>query len=284
MHWGDDSIRYVFSSLERSLPLYLESIGFNASERTIHRPEGYPYYHWLHTLEGEGHFELHGEIAKLSKGRGVLLRPFTPHSYYPASDHWSTIYITFGGKAAAAIMDALDMDASTFYEEGDSQSFSELFNDLFGRIHRTASLSYVEVSTELYYFLMQLRQFGILHNGSSLSHYYQQLQPVINWMEQHLADNIGLQEIAEQTNISIHAMQELFQQAFQMSPYSYLIQLRIREAKKIIMQHPELALREVAGRTGFNDVSHFVATFRKKEGITPGQYRKLHHTEHEAFA
>ncbi|GAA0137743.1 hypothetical protein YSY43_45840 [Paenibacillus sp. YSY-4.3] len=284
MDWGNENMRYVFSSLERSLPLYLESIGYSAWERIFHRPEGYLYYHWLHTLDGEGCFELLGESVKLTKGTGVLLTPFTPHSYYPASERWSTIYITFGGAAAGAIMEALGMDSSTFYEEGDDQSFGKLFSDLFHRIAQAVSHSNIEVSSELYAFLMQLRKFGMLNNQPSLSQYYRKLAPIVSWMEQHISGNVGLQEIADHANMSINTLHELFQQAFDLSPYSYLIQLRIREAKRIILHHPERALREVAEQTGFNDVSHFVATFRKKEGITPGKYRELHLTSEEQQA
>lgn len=277
-----ENIRYVFSSMERSLPLYLESIGYSAWERIFQRPEGYPYYHWLHTLDGEGRFELHGESVMLSKGKGVLLTPFTPHSYYPTSERWSTIYITFGGAAATAIMKALEMDRSTFYEESDDQQFGILFNDLLERIASSDSHSNMEASSELYNFLMQLRKFGMLNNQPSLSQYYRRLQPIVSWMEQHMADNIGLQEISDYAGIGINGLHELFQHAFDMSPYSYLIQLRLREAKRIILQHPQRALREVAEQTGFNDVSHFVATFRKKEGITPGKYRELHQTADHA--
>jgi len=281
MDWGYDNIRYVFSSMERWIPLFLESIGYSAWERVFERPEGYPYYHWLHTLEGEGRFELLGETVKLTKGQGVLLTPFTPHSYYPASDRWSTIYITFGGSAASAIMESLNMNTSMFYEEED-QSFDKLFKGLLHRIGLAEPHSEIEVSSDLYHFLMQLRQYGMLNSEPSLSQSYRKLAPIVNWMEQHLADNIGLQEIAEHANIGTHALHELFQQAFAMSPYSYFIQLRIREAKRIMLQQPGRALREVAEHTGFNDVSHFVATFRKKEGITPGKYRELHLTADEA--
>lgn len=280
LEWGNENIRYVFSTIERSLPLYLESIGYSAWERIFHRPEGYPYYHWLHTLEGEGHFELLGEAVKLTKGKGVLLTPFTPHSYYPASDRWSTIYITFGGASAASIMQALNMNESTFYEEEDHQ-FGKLFSDLFQRISNAESHSNFEVSADLYSFLMQLRKYGMLNSQPSLSQYYRKLRPVVTWMEQHISDNIGLQEISDQSGIGINQLHELFQQAFGLSPYSYLIQLRIQKAKRMLLDDPDLALRQVAEHTGFNDVSHFVATFRKKEGITPGKYRELHLTSEE---
>ena len=278
MRWGNENIRYVFTPMERWLPLFLESIGYSAWERIFERPEGYPYYHWLHTLDGEGRFELFGDTFRLTKGQGVLLTPFTPHSYYPASDRWATIYLTFGGSAAPAIMESLGMNTSIYYEEGDDQSFDDLFLDLLLRIERSPSHSDIEVSSDLYHFLMRLRKFGMINNGPSLSQYYRKLAPILHWMEQHLADNIGLQEIAEYANMGIHGLHELFQQAFDMSPYSYFLQMRLREAKRILLQHPNKALREVAEQTGFNDVSHFVATFRKKEGITPGKYRELHLT------
>jgi len=278
VRWGNENIRYVFTPMERWLPLFLESIGYSAWERIFERPEGYPYYHWLHTLDGEGRFELFGDTFRLTKGQGVLLTPFTPHSYYPASDRWATIYLTFGGSAAPAIMESLGMNTSIYYEEGDDQSFDDLFLDLLLRIERSPSHSDIEVSSDLYHFLMRLRKFGMINNGPSLSQYYRKLAPILHWMEQHLADNIGLQEIAEYANMGIHGLHELFQQAFDMSPYSYFLQMRLREAKRILLQHPNKALREVAEQTGFNDVSHFVATFRKKEGITPGKYRELHLT------
>lgn len=53
-----------------------------------------------------------------------------------------------------------------------------------------------------------------------------------------------------------------------MSPYSFFIQLQLRKAKKIMITNPHMALKEVSLLAGFNDVSHFVVTFRKKEGVT----------------
>ncbi len=51
-------IRYTFSSIEKTLPLFIESIGYNPQEEDFARPEGYPYYHWLQTLEGVETFSI----------------------------------------------------------------------------------------------------------------------------------------------------------------------------------------------------------------------------------
>ncbi|MFC5468903.1 AraC family transcriptional regulator [Cohnella suwonensis] len=276
MRWGDENIRCVFTSIERSLPLFIETIGYSAWERVFNRPDGYPHYHWLHTMEGEGILEFGGERVSLTAGKGALLAPFTPHMYFPDSPRWSTVYITFGGAAASAILDSLDMNVSAIYTETERALFADLIGDMIVKADRDSEFTGLESSTEMYRFLMQLRKFGKRNDQPSLSQYYEKLRPVVRWMERSLSANFGLPEIAEQAHMSVSYLSELFQEAFGMSPYSFLIQLRIRESKRIMITNPGLALKEVATLTGFNDVSHFVATFRKKEGITPAKYRELH--------
>jgi AraC family transcriptional regulator of arabinose operon len=39
---------------------------------------------------------------------------------------------------------------------------------------------------------------------------------------------------------------------------------------------PDWIVRRIGEAVGFRDASHFVATFRAKEGITPDKYRNLY--------
>ncbi|WP_454191323.1 AraC family transcriptional regulator [Paenibacillus sp. Marseille-Q7038] len=277
MNWGDENRRCVFNTIERSLPLFVETIGYSAWERIFTRTDGYPYYHWLFTLEGEGSMEMRGERFLLTSGQGVLLTPFTPHSYSPASDRWVTVYITFGGTAAEAILNSLDMNTSAIYSiASEGASFVSLMEEMIHKADWDTELSGMELSTALYRFLMLLRNYGMRNEQPSLSQYYDKLRPVVRWMEQHFSSNVGLAEMVEQANMSVSYLNELFRDAFGMSPYSYLIHLRLRQAKKMMIMNPDKTLKEVSAQAGFNDVSHFVATFRKKEGITPAKYRELH--------
>ncbi|RUS43841.1 AraC family transcriptional regulator [Cohnella sp. AR92] len=278
MNWGDENIRCVFNSVERSLPLYIETIGYSAWERIFNRPDGYPYYHWLYTMEGAGSFEMGGESILLTAGQGVLVAPFAPHYYAPVSDRWTTLYLTFGGAAAGAILDSLEMNVSAVYTAAEERrdSFAKVIGDMLGKEDWDADFTGMESSTALYRFIMQLRNFGMRNNQPSLSQYYDKLRPVVQWMENNCSSNVGLPEIVEQANMSVSYLNELFRDAFGMSPYSYLIQMRLRQAKKLMVMNPDMALKEVSALAGFNDVSHFVATFRKKEGITPAKYRELH--------
>jgi AraC-like DNA-binding protein len=50
--------------------------------------------------------------------------------------------------------------------------------------------------------------------------------------------------------------------------------LRIKEAKALLRQHPDLTVSEIALRTGFTDKSNFIRQFIKQTGVSPQVWRK----------
>jgi AraC-like DNA-binding protein len=62
-----------------------------------------------------------------------------------------------------------------------------------------------------------------------------------------------------------------FRRTVGMPPHRYLIQIRVREAKRLIREGWPLA--EVAAETGFADQSHLTRQFKSLTGLTPGQLR-----------
>jgi AraC-like DNA-binding protein len=57
------------------------------------------------------------------------------------------------------------------------------------------------------------------------------------------------------------------------SPMSYLINIRISEAIKLLKK-PEVNVTDIALDTGFYSSQHFATTFKKLTGYTPSQFRK----------
>ncbi len=70
-------------------------------------------------------------------------------------------------------------------------------------------------------------------------------------------------------------MNTLFQHAFGLSPYSYLIMMRLRKSKEMLLKQQHQTVKDVAEQVGFRDTSHFVASFRKHVGLTPERFRQM---------
>lgn len=271
--------RFTFSVSDNPLPLYIESIGYNHRELEFDRPEGYPYYHWLQTYKGQGIFYFADQEFILPPGKSVLLTPYTSHSYHsdPSfGDEWSTFYITFSGGAIDAILNSLDMNYSAIYEETEKVSFIDIVQEILKEIELEDHHLEFESSAELYRFLMMLKKYGKIGNKLSILQSYETIRPIVEWLELMYPENIGLLEISEKAQMSSQHLNTLFHDTFGISPYSFLVQLRIREAKTYLITDTNLTLKEVSKLVGFNGVSHFVSTFKRREGVTPSVYRSLH--------
>ncbi|MDQ0209097.1 AraC family transcriptional regulator [Alkalicoccobacillus murimartini] len=269
----DEKMRYTYTTIVDTFPLYIESVGYNPREHDWSRPDGYPHYHWLQTIEGEGTFSFNGQEHRLTRGRGVLLKPYTPHEYITMGKKWSTVYVTFGGTSVVSILDALKLNDSSLYTDLENQRFASMIAEMLEKIKEDAEFSKLDLSSYLYNFLIHLRKYGKVNNQPSLSNYYDKLRPMVEWLEWAYAEDIGLNDMAAYLNVSSQHLNRLFHHSFNMSPYSFLIQLRIRKAKEILIQNADVPLKNIAFLVGFNDVSNFVATFKKLEGMTPKNYR-----------
>ncbi|WP_020618665.1 helix-turn-helix domain-containing protein [Paenibacillus daejeonensis] len=259
---------------EQSLPLFAESIGHNTTQEPISRPAGFPYYHWIQTTAGEGVIRFEGNSIELTPSSGVLLLPHVPHSYEATSDVWQTMYLTFDGPMALPLLQSLDMERSAYYRwESDMPWRME---KLLEKLEQAEDVFGLTATSEVYRFLVTLSKYGKPQGSVAFSLQLEQLRPVIAAMESQLDDpGLGLTELAMQLGLSSRRLGELFRRAFGLAPYAYLLNLRIRKAKELLIRDRELTVSTIATQVGFRDPSHFVATFRKRTGLTPQQFRML---------
>lgn len=262
------------------LPLQLETIGMNPDQETLERPNGYPYFHWLQTLEGEGELSMDGQIWKMTERSGVLLAPGIPHQYEAKNGRWRTGYITFQGSMAASFMQSLGWNmAERFQWEGVNDRITAGLESLLALAESGGDPSGWQSSADLYRFLTLLRTNARTDNRPSMSKRLERIQSLLNWLENEFANpGIGLAEMASQLGIGERQMNERFRELFGQTAYAYLMQLRLRKAKEWLPSRKDWTVRRIGEAVGFRDASHFVATFRQKEGLTPDTYRKLYGT------
>ena len=58
------------------------------------------------------------------------------------------------------------------------------------------------------------------------------------------------------------------------TPTAYIQRIKIKKAKTLLDNHPQMSFSEVADRCGFSDYSNFVRAFKNIMGITPTEYRR----------
>jgi len=89
-----------------------------------------------------------------------------------------------------------------------------------------------------------------------------------------LPGKITLNEIAAELGQHPTAITHRLQRKFGMSFSEYVGRIRIDKAKELL-RRTRLGAGEIARRVGTSDASNFSKLFRKLEGMSPLEYRKL---------
>lgn len=92
-----------------------------------------------------------------------------------------------------------------------------------------------------------------------------------SFMEEHITENLSLENISLQTGISKYHFIRVFKSVFGVSPYQYQKRKRLELARMDLLKGNEILLTAI--RYGFPDVSTFSKAFKQYYGRTPGSVK-----------
>lgn len=95
--------------------------------------------------------------------------------------------------------------------------------------------------------------------------------PILQFIQQHLADKLSLDRLAGEFYMNKYHLGELFKRATGFTVNEYIIHRRILRARELLKRG--LTVQRVGETVGFNNVSHFIRTFKRLVGVSPKQYQ-----------
>lgn len=93
-----------------------------------------------------------------------------------------------------------------------------------------------------------------------------------DYLDRHCAEEVSLDLLCRQAEISPGHLIRCFKQHFRMTPHAYVINRRIQLGQRALRVGRPIA--EVALDSGFSDQPHFQRMFKRLLAATPGQYRQ----------
>ena len=98
------------------------------------------------------------------------------------------------------------------------------------------------------------------------------LKRVLDHIDEHLASDISLTQLATVAGMSAHYFAELFRLSTGHPPHRYVLIRKIERAKQCL-RHREHSVLDAALEAGFPNPSHFARTFRRFVGVSPSQFQ-----------
>lgn len=101
------------------------------------------------------------------------------------------------------------------------------------------------------------------------------INQVAAYLEENYNKPFNQSECADRFYMSREYMCRAFSKKFGTTMVSYLNEIRINQAKKLL-KDPLLTIRDIAYQVGFEDDKYFTRQFKKITGLTPSDYRITH--------
>ncbi|WP_461151762.1 helix-turn-helix domain-containing protein [Spirosoma pulveris] len=108
---------------------------------------------------------------------------------------------------------------------------------------------------------------------------FKQLKKLI---EHHFKRETSVEFYADKLNLTAHRVNEICKQVTG-KPTGEIIRDRLLLEAKRLLLHSEQPIGHIAELLGFNDFSYFSRQFKKKEGMTPAEYRKELYQKYQSY-
>ena len=96
---------------------------------------------------------------------------------------------------------------------------------------------------------------------------------VERFMKKNYASPITVEDMARKFNFNASYLTRIFKKQTGESPVKYLLRLRIDEAKKLLLEHPDLSVKQISTLVGYEDQHYFSRFFKELTGLSPSDYR-----------
>ncbi|MEZ5104818.1 MAG: AraC family transcriptional regulator [Draconibacterium sp.] len=223
--------------------------------------------------DGSGILENQYGTFPLRQGSIFFTFPGVWHRYKPnIKTGWTENYIGFDGKLAKKLItDPRFNSKEPVFNFGVREEFLDTFFKIFDLV-RKEQPGYQQIASGMVikllgYIISFEKQKGF--SGKPISRV---IESIRFEMKQNMEKELDLKDLAKQHNVSYSFFRKMFKKYTGVSPGQYHLQLRITRAKELLISTGK-SVKEISYELGFQSIYYFSNMFKKKEGMTPTDFR-----------
>ncbi len=270
-------VLYTPSDFAKNNLNYLQEAGtLNALRVHEAKRSGLSSYLFFMVTAGSGNLTVKETSYPLKAGDCVFVDCMTSYRHKPSEELWQLKWVHFSGPMMAGIYDKY-LDRGGKYAFTPSEEKFKQLSCLLTEIREiSASDSYVrdmEINEKLAVLITELMRCGWDpdHRGQ-LSEKRKDMLRIRDYIDTHFAQDISLDSLAQAFYINKFYLTRLFKEQFGTTVNKHLTGVRITNAKKLL-RFSDLTVEQIGERCGYGDANFFIRTFKRCEGMTPGEFR-----------
>ena len=138
-----------------------------------------------------------------------------------------------------------------------SKRLDELFDLIRGTLQNAVSHVSCEWNATYTFGLLQM-----LSNVSKTGPVPAEIAKILEFFETHCSEPLNIRHLASEWGMSLPTLNKRFRAAVHMTPYQYLLRLRLRRAA-YLLQADDWTIKEIAEMAGYRNPLHFSSEFHR---------------------
>ncbi|WP_069998757.1 AraC family transcriptional regulator [Cellulosilyticum sp. I15G10I2] len=260
--------------------LFLTDVGYfpNAAYHYKERKEGTGENILIYCTEGKGVIEVKDKRYAIGMNEVFCIPSHSQHKYYASQeDPWSILWVHFKGENTN-FFPIQEMQVIKMNSSHANNRMMFLFDLLFRVLERNYTLgNFIYLSQVLSLMLSEIYYREKVSETGKQNKY---LTTVIRYMYNNVHQNISLDMIAEQLDLSKSYLNAIFKKYTQKSPIDFFISLKMQEACKLL-KLKDMHVYEVSRQLGYEDQYYFSRIFKKVIGVSPKEYKQGEHINYK---
>ncbi|MBI4979882.1 MAG: AraC family transcriptional regulator [Spirochaetes bacterium] len=219
----------------------------------------------LWTVRGEGFVRIGKNDCRVSEHHAAVCMPESEHRLASGAKPWEYRWFTIDGTYAAAVIKSLAIPKTPFPANITQKDFN-----LLARVIRSrARGSEAAASAEVYRILATLATASVRHVPEGND------DAILDDITKTFTDpDCSVQSVAERLGVNRATVNRHCRELLSMPAKEYVDSLRLERALTMLSEGGRTTA-EVARAAGFIDPNYFAKFFRRKMGMSPGQFRDM---------
>lgn len=224
----------------------------------------------IYFLSGEADFMVDGNIQRMKSGDICFTFPYSIHEYKELYK-CSTVIIMFKPELAGVFEETLLQNKPCTPFIGNGQRFMPLMSKIVKYSKEMDEISKKTLGAYLQALIGEL--IGQFELSPIKFADVQLVQKIFIYCSQNYKSNISVKKISDEIFVSSRYISKIFAENLNCSFRDYINQLRINEAKRLLLVKKNKII-DIMLECGFENQSSFNRVFYDVCGETPSQYRK----------
>ena len=260
------------------------------SSQNVMLPHIHTAYEFIYIVGGEGSVFSRGIEYKLSQGDILVIEPNTEHegSAHPENPFelffmgYDLSQRTMGADQVVSSVDQIFLRLYQTYTNKahfpiirDHHDIDQILFKVMDEINDRQPCREEIIKTYLSeIFILMIRNLAEFVDMNELSlNGRESVGKAKEFMRSRFHDCLSLRKISDHVCLSPSHFSRLFKKETTYAPIQYLINIRIENAKKLMI-FSDLSLTEISSSVGFSSIHYFSHCFKKRERICPLDYRR----------